>query len=281
MAIVKPVGQKTIAPVQVSLPTERSKPVTDLGGYSILFYGKKKIGKTTMCQHFPETLFCMFEPGGKKLSIFQKPVRNWNEFRQYVKLLQTDTRFKTVVIDPVDISYDMCMAYVCTKLNIIHPSEADWGKGWSAVKKEFMGEMNKLLNSGKGIIFISHMREEEIEERGKRPYHRKTNTMSGQAKEAIEGVVDVWACYDYAEGKRTLTILGDDFNDVGHRLNEEPGARFLYTNGEPIRVIDMGKSSKESYQNFLRAFHNQLVKEVKSIQKTVVKPGITLKTRSK
>lgn len=274
MALVKSVGQKSITPVQVTLPTERSRPVTDLGGYSILFYGKKKIGKTTMCQHFPATLFLEFEPGAKKLAIFQKPVKSWNEFRQYVKLIATDTKFKTIVIDPVDISYDMCMAYVCTKLNIIHPSEADWGKGWSAVKKEFMGEMNKLLNSGKGIIFISHLREEEIEERGKKPYHRKTNTMSGQAKEAIEGVVDVWACYDYSSGKRTLTILGDDFNDVGHRLNEEPDARFIYPGGEPIRTIPMGKTSKEAYGNFLKAFNNQLPKEVVP-QKPV---GLKLKT---
>lgn len=262
MAIIKRSGEKIISAPAVTLPTEKSKPVTDLGGYSVLFYGKKKIGKTTMCQHFPNTFFLEFEPGAKKLSIFQKPVRSWGEFRQYVKLLQTDVRFKTVVVDPVDISYDMCMAYVCTKLNIIHPSEVDWGKGWSAVKKEFMGEMNKLLNTGKGIVFISHMREEEIEERGKKPFHRRTNTMSGQAREAIEGVVDVWGCYDYSSGRRVLTLLGDDFTDAGHRLNEEPGARFLYTNGEPIRTIDMGKSSKEAYQNFLRAFNNQIPKEV-------------------
>ena len=265
MAIIKRSGDKVIPPVAVSLPIEKSKPVTDLGGYSILFYGRKKIGKTTMCQHFPATVFLMLEPGAKKLSIFQKPVRSWNEFRQYVKLLQADSRFRTVVVDPVDIAYDMCMAYVCTKLNIIHPSEADWGKGWSAVKKEFMGEMNKLLNSGKGIIFLSHMREEEIEERGKKPYHRRTNTMSGQAKEAIEGVVDVWACYDYLANKRTLTILGDDFTDAGHRLNEEPGPRFLHTDRTPIRTISMGKSSKEAYENFLKGFNNQLVKEVSNV----------------
>lgn len=278
MAIIKRKGEKVIAQPTVTLATEKSKPVLEIGGYSILLYGKKKIGKTTMCQHFPQTHFLMFEPGAKKLSLYQKPVRTWAEFRQYVKLFQADIKFKTVVIDPVDIAYDMCMAYVCTKLNIIHPSEADWGKGWSAVRKEFMGEMNKLLNSGKGIIFVSHMREEEIEERGKRSYHRKTNTMSGQAKEAIEGVVDVWCCYDYEGGKRTLTILGDDSNDVGHRLNEEPGPRFLYTNGEPVRVIDMGKSSKEAYQNFMKGFNNQLVKEVSS-QKPVEKKGLTLKTK--
>ena len=265
MAIIKRAGEKTIAPVSVTLPTEKSKPVTDLGGYSILFYGKKKIGKTTLCQHFPETLFLMFEPGAKKLALWQKPVRSCNEFRQYVRLLQTPNRFRTVVIDPVDIAYDMCMAYVCTKLNIIHPSEADWGKGWSAVKKEFMGEMNKLLNCGKGIIFISHMREEEIEERGKKSYHRRTNTMSGQAKEAIEGVVDVWACYDYLANKRYLTILGDDFTDAGHRLNEAPGARFLHTDGTPVRHINMGKTSKEAYENFLKGFNNQLVKEVANV----------------
>jgi len=265
MAIIKRAGDKVIAPMAVTLPTEKSKPVTDLGGYSILFYGRKKIGKTTMCQHFPSTFFLMFEPGAKKLALWQKPVRSWNEFRQYVKLIVATERFKTVVVDPVDIAYDMCMAYVCTKLNIIHPSEADWGRGWSAVKKEFMGEMNKLLNSGKGIIFISHEREETIEERGKKPYQRRTNTMSGQAREAIEGVVDVWACYDYLANKRYLTILGDDFTDAGHRLNEEPGPRFLYTDRTPIRMIPMGKSSKEAYENFLKAFNNQLVREVSNV----------------
>jgi len=261
MAIIKKSGTATIAPVAVTLPTEKSKPVSTLGGYSILFYGRKKIGKTTLCQHFDDVFFMMFEAGAKKLSVYQRPIKSWNEFRQYVKLIQTTPRFKTIVIDVVDIAYDMCMAYVCQKMNIIHPSEAEWGAGWSAVKKEFMAEMGKLLNSGKGIIFISHMREEEIEERGKRPYKRRTNTMSGQAKEAIEGVVDVWACYDYAGGKRVLTIMGDDFTDVGHRLNEEPNPRFLHTDKTPIRNIDMGKTSKEACQNFLLAFNNQLVKE--------------------
>jgi len=62
-----------------------------------------------------------------------------------------------------------------------------------------------------------------------------------------------------------LTILGDDFTDAGHRLNEEPGPRFLHTDKSPIRTIPMGKTSKEAYENFLRAFNNQLVKEVPNV----------------
>lgn len=267
MALTKPTVIQ-----QVSLPTQKSIPVSTIGGYSILFFGKKKIGKTSLSSQFPEALFLMFEPGAKKLAIYQKPVRNWTEFKQYVKLIQSDTKFKTVVIDVADIAYEFCLQYACRSLNITHPADAPFGKGWNAVSRELSLEINKLLNCGKGVIFISHAKEEEIEERSGRKYSRMTNTMPGQARGMIEGLVDVWACYDYDGKKRTLTIMGDDFIDAGHRLNEPPQPRFLYRGtNEPIRKIPMGSSSKEAYENFIKAFNNQLEKEVSDPVRSIVK----------
>lgn len=278
MAIIRKSGEKTPSGINVSLPTEKSKPVSTIGGYSILIYGKKKIGKTTLAAQFPDALFLMLEPGAKKLSIYQRSVPDWRHFKGYVQLICAQKNpFQTIVIDPVDILYDHCLRYVCTKLVIQHPSDEAYGKGWDAVKKEFNGEISKLLNSGKGVIFISHMKEEEIEERSGKKYHRRTNTMAGQARGAIEGVVDVWACYDYEGKERTLTILGDDFTDAGHRLNEPPGARFLFSSGRPIREIPMGKTSKEAFENFMKAFNNQL-QEGGNLD-TVKKTGINLKIK--
>lgn len=246
---------------ELKLPEERSEPVKNIGGYSLLIYGRKKIGKTTFTRWFPKTLHMMFEPGAKKLRLYKIEPQNWLEVKQYVKLIRKDKRFETIVIDPPDIMYDLCSDYVCkSKLMVEHPSDAGWGKGWREVKKEFLNVIGSLLTSGKGVIFISHQKEHEVELRDGTKLEVITNTMPKQAKEIIEGLVDLWANYDYDGKRRVLHILGDEYLDVGHRLNENPDPKFLYTDKTPIREIDMGKTSKEAYENFMKAFNNELIK---------------------
>lgn len=240
----------------LNLPMEKSVPVESLGGYTALIYGRKKIGKTSLCSHFPKSLFVLFDPGGKALRLYQVSPKNWRQFVRYVDLVIKDDRFETVVIDTADIAYDDCLEHVCFQLGVDHPSDAGWGKGWNAVRTEFVRQIKRLTRSGKGVIFISHQRETEIEERSGKKYHMKTNTLSGQAKEALEGIVDIWANYDYDGKTRMLTIAGDDFTDAGNRCEEN----FHYTDGSPIREISMGNSSQESYENFVKAFYNKLEK---------------------
>ena len=261
MVILRKELKTSTSLVNVTLPMEKSLPVAHIGGYSILIFGEKKIGKTSLSSQFPDVLFLMFEAGSKKLSVYQRTVNHWIEFKEYINLILKTDKFKTIIIDPIDKAYDLCFKYVCTKLVISHPADEGWGKGWDAIRSEFNFEMDRLLKSDKGIIFLSHSKEMEIEERSGKKYHRITNTMKGQAKECIEGAVDVWAHYGYEGKQRVLTILGDDRIDAGHRLNEPPGPRFLYTNGEPIRQISMGSTSKEAYGNFIKAFSNQLAEE--------------------
>lgn len=260
---------KKLAPaIQYVLPNTKSVPVNFLGGYSMLIYGKKKIGKTSLASQFEDALFLFFEPGGKALRIYQERMNTWGKFKAFVKLICKDERFKTIVVDTADIAYELCLEHVCWDMGIDHPADAGYGKGWNAVKREFTSEFNKLLNSGKGVIFISHQKDEKIEERSGKTYDRKTSTLSGQAKEALEGVVDIWVNYDYDGKNRVLTILGDDYTDAGHRMEEN----FLYTNGNRVREVSMGKNPKEAYQNFVDAFQNKLT-EAKGGNDLVVKKG--------
>ncbi len=258
MKIKKPIRSISKPPIVYTLPTKKSEPLGFLGGYSLLLFGRKKIGKTSLAARFEDTIFLMFEPGGKALRIYQESMDSWVKFEKFVDLLIKDKRFKTVVIDTGDYAYDRCSEQVCKELGIAHPSDAGWGKGWNGVKQRFTRPINRLLLSGKGVIFISHQKEEEIEERSGKKYHRKTNTLSGQAREALEGIVDIWANYDYEGRRRVLTILGDDFTDAGNRLEEN----FLYPDGTRVRTIDMGDSADEAFQNLEKAFNNELVKEV-------------------
>lgn len=241
----------TDAPV-LELPLERSKPLPDLADYAVLLFGAKKIGKTTLVSCFDQVLFLMSEPGGKGLSIYQRPVTSWDEFRGYVKLLVRDTRFKGVCVDTVDLVFKQCEAWVCRKLGISHPSDEEWGKGWGAVKDEFTREVQKLLSCGKGVFFISHSTEREIKSRDGRKYDRIQPTMSGQARDVIEGFVDLWAYYDYEGGRRVLTIRGNDEVMAGCRLRD----RFMWKDRE-VTQIDMGTSVEEGHTNFIQCFNNQ------------------------
>lgn len=257
----------------VFLPEEPNRVSDDLSDYTGLLYGLKKIGKTSMCQFFDRPFFMMLEPGAKAISVYQtvdeegKPrvVRTWAEFKEWVKLLEKDKRFRIVIVDPVDKLYRLCEKAVCQKLAISHPSEEEWGKGWGAVREEFEEwVLGRLMNMGKGVIFISHAKEAEIKTRTGEKYHTIISTMPSQAREAIEGVVDFWGYYAYDGKDRVLTLGGDDHIDAGHRISKH----FRYTDGSRIREIRMGSSEKESYKNFVAAFRNELdppaAKEVKA-----------------
>ena len=129
-----------------------------------------------------------------------------------------------------------------------------YGKGWEAVNSEFAEVMDMLISSGKGIIFISHAAEKDIKTRTGDTYNIITATMSGSAREYMEGVVDIWGYYHYEGKERVLTVLGDDFIGAGHRLTE----RFRFTDGSRVRHIPLGHSEKESAENFVKAFENKL-----------------------
>lgn len=267
----KPLRIKTSS-IEYSLPTKLSEPVNDLGGYTMLIYGKKKIGKTTLASMFgrdgKKVIFLFFEPGGKALRLYQEPMTSWRKFTRYVELLKKDKIFGTVVIDTADYAYNDCFTETCATLGVSHPADAPYGKGWNAISSEFTKQIRTLLRAGKGVIFISHQKDAEVEDREGNTYEKTTNTLSGQAREVIEGLVDIWVNYDYDKNnQRILTILGSKELDAGHRLKE----RFKYTDGTRIRKLNMGKSEQEGYETFVKAFNNKLEKggaeEVEQIKK--------------
>ena len=143
----------------LSLPTELSVPSNNLLDYSIFIYGAKKIGKTTLAAEFAKnkkTFFMMTENGAKALKILQEKVNSWSDFVGYIDLVKNDNDFGLVVVDTVDVAYDLCMKHVCSELKIKHPNDLGYGKAWTELKIEFIEQINKLVNMDKGVIFTSH-----------------------------------------------------------------------------------------------------------------------------
>lgn len=252
-----PTKARKVAPsvTAFALVTELSTPCDNLEDYSILLFGEKKIGKTTLAAMFPKAYFLGTEPGTKALAVYKTDIHDWRTFRTAVKALRKDRIYKTAVVDTIDLAFKMCEKYVCSELGVEHVSEADWGKGWSGLREEFESVMRDLIAAqGKGIIMISHSTEKEIKRRDGSKYDRIQPTMANIAREIVEPMVDIWAYYAYDGDQRTLTIRGDDHITAGHRLE----TRFQYE-GRQVVTIDMGASKQEAYRNFLAAFNNTYV----------------------
>ncbi len=241
----------------IELPTKPKAPVTDVQLYTILIYGREKTGKTTWASQFPDALFLSTEPGTKGLEIYEIPINDWKMMRDSVKALERDRkRFRTVVIDTVDIAYDMCLDYVVENLGIEYPGEdsegrEDYGKSWRAVKKEFISVVQRIIRTGRGVIFISHANTSTVKTRGGDKWDRIYPSMSKQARQTVEALVDMFFYADYAKdsSNKTIRVLmteGDETVWAGHR--ETAG-------GSLPPLIPLQKTG--SYEVFVKAFQGK------------------------
>lgn len=210
----------------MTLPTEKSAPALSPARIKALLYGPPKIGKSTFASKVnPEhTLFIATEPGLGSLDVFEVPCRSWAEFREIGADLANDPKhYEVVAVDTIDELYRMCSDAVCTELGCKHPSDLDYGKGWSAVADEFRLRIGKLASLDLGVWFISHAEDREV----KKKVGTKTVTqpsLSGQARKFLTGFVDfiflaTWEGDEEAD-KRILHTEGAEHHEAGGRIPE-------------------------------------------------------------
>lgn len=177
---------------------------------------------------WPDALFFLTEPGAKGLRISKfngnKGVDSWPVFLKGIELLEKEPdRFKTVIIDTADRLYDMCQDYVCEQRGVNHPSEINDGKGdyggtWAYIRKEFSNAIQRLIRTGRGVNFTSHVKERTFRPRDGVEYDRIYPSMGTAARETIEALVDYYFFAEYyGNGKRMLICRGTEQVWAGSR----------------------------------------------------------------
>ena len=263
---------------QSLLPTTKNVPSSDLWDYCILVFGAKGIGKTTMFSHAgnltdSDPLTLAFEPGSTSLETYQVKVPTWTRALKLIRELENSDKFNPIVWDTADIAYELCTRHVCKRKGIDHPSDEGYGKGWNAIRSEYGNALKRILDTGRGLALISHDTERKIEIRGGGEYDVIVPTMSGQARDIIEGMVDVIVHYHFTKDRRIAQIIGDDHTVAKNRIE----GHFEYTDGTPMKYIDMGDCSNDAWDNFVAAFNNRLdkpkLKEVTKRKKRARRTG--------
>jgi len=210
------------------------KEGTSIFDYLSVWYGPPKVGKSTLLSKFKNAYFLVTEPGYKFLKIRKSKIDCWEDFTAFVKAVEKKPKFISTVdlwvIDPVDKLSKYCMAYVCNKRGIDHPSDQEWGKGWEAFGDEFTEWILRLCAIGPGLAAISHVKEREVTTRSMK-LTKETPAMPKKCYTVLNDLADITICIGFEprvrrKGKknkkqrRCLFTEGTETIEAGNRTGE-------------------------------------------------------------
>ena len=167
----------------------------DLCGYTVLLYGQPKTGKTTTAAQFPQALLCAFETGYLAIpGVMAQPVNKWSEFKQILKQLDSDQarqQFKNIIVDTVDIAYDLCEKYICNQNGVSTVGDLAYGKGYALAKKEFDEALRKSPHMGYGLVMISHAQDKTFKDENGDEYQQIVPTLANQPRLVVDRMSDI------------------------------------------------------------------------------------------
>ena len=172
----------------------------DLRGYSVMFYGEPKSGKTTISSKFPGALVLAFEKGYNAIAgIMAKPMNSWNDLKKVLTELKdpkVKEVFQTIVIDTADIAYGYCEKYICSresdaKNTYEQISDLPFGKGYKLAQQEFDEALRKILQMDYGLVLISHSVDKTFKDESGVEYNQIIPTLDNKARLVCERTCDI------------------------------------------------------------------------------------------
>lgn len=209
----------------------------DLRGYSVFFYGEPKSGKTTIATKFPRHMLLAFEKGYNAIpGAMAQPVNSWAEFRKVLKQLKDEKvkeKFETIIIDTVDIAYDLCEKYICANakrsdggFGVDAIGDIPFGKGYTLVAKEFDECLRSIVQMDYGLVLISHAVDKTFKDEQGQEFNQIVPTLGSKPRNIVSRMCDIIgysrAVQDDAGATSTKLFMRGTSRYVA-------GSRFKYT----------------------------------------------------
>ena len=233
----------------------------DLSGYTVMFYGEPKTGKTTTAAKFPKALLLAFETGYLAIpGVMAQPINKWAEFKQVLKQLRDDKaheQFSNIIVDTADIAYDLCEKYVCNQNGVSAINEIPYGQGWSKASKEFDEALRSIPQMGYGLVLISHSQDKTFKDETGEEYNQIVPTLANRPRLIVDRMSDIigYAHPVQEEDGSTHTVL---------YMRGTPrfvaGSRFKYTPD----MIDF------TYENLVNAIGDAIDKQAEELDGKLV-----------
>lgn len=212
----------------------------DLTGKSFFIYGDRKVGKTTCACQFPDALLLGFEKGWDYLDgVLPIPINSWKDAldvkKQLVKEAESvrkeneekgedkKTTYQSIIVDTVDLAYDMCEKYVLDKEGVEYLDETTSKRGYRALSREYDKFFQDIMKAGYTLICISHATTKQIKENGEK-YDKTIPTVPDRGFLVVSRLVDVTAYATFESNpedpdnpKRILIMRGSKNLEAGSR----------------------------------------------------------------
>lgn len=196
------------------LALEPHKVSRDLSGYITYVYGAPKVGKTTLGSQMPSPLLLAFEKGYNAIpGVIAQDVTSWAEVKMVLRELkkpEVRERFKTLIIDTVDVCAALCEKYVCSQYDADSIAAVGaYGQGWNILKKEFEDPFRQMTQLGYAVMFISHEKEGTFKKQDGTEYSVIRPAVTNTYNSIIENMVDIYArMYTKIEnGQSTVKLM--------------------------------------------------------------------------
>ena len=227
----------------------------DMRGYSVLFYGEPKSGKTTIASKFPQSLLLAFEKGYNALAgVKAQPINSWAEFLKVLRQLKDEKVkeiFETIIIDTADIAYNYCEKYICANNGVDTVADIPYGKGYGLIGTEFDEKLRSIVQMGYGIVLISHATDKTFTDEAGNQYNKIVPTLDKRANNIVSRMTDIIGYSravtdDQGNNKTMLFIRGTQRYEAGSRFKYTPDyIEFSYKNLVDTITEAIDKQAKE------------------------------------
>lgn len=225
-AIMRPVVRTS------TLEIQQSTGKANIYKTSWVVIGFPKVGKSTLCSGFEDCLYlCTSEKEVGSLIVPYLLIDSWERMLAVVDELINNRvayPYKFLVVDFIDMIWTFCEIAVCEKLGVDHTTDAKYGKGSGMVKTFFRLLITKLVASGYGMLFVSHINQKEvITDSGVAT--KVVCSLPENARMILFPLVNVIGCMAYKTmtvsvngkpqivRKRVIKFEGDEYVEAGDR----------------------------------------------------------------
>ena len=221
----------------MNLPKNERRDIEVSNKKKIWLYAPPFAGKTTLTDKFPDPLILTTDGNIKNVTAPYIYIKDeitvsgrmtnrkfaWEIFKETLdELEKKQNDFKTITLDLVEDTREMCRLYMYNKMGIQHESDSSFGKGWDIIKTEYLSTMRRFFNLDyDNIIICSH---EDITKSITKKSGEQITRIGPNIQEAIAtklaGMVDIVArIIVNDDNSRTISFKTDSVIFGGGRLN--------------------------------------------------------------
>lgn len=218
------------------LPKNERRNINETKKRKMWIYGAAFSGKTTMLDDAPDPLNLNTDGNVQFVTMQYVPIKDevkvegrmtkrtfaWDVFKDALSELEKKQNdFKTIIVDLLEDTREMCRIKMYDDLGIQHESDSGFGKGWDIIKTEYLSTIRRLFNLPyENIIVVSHEDiSKDITKKNGQNITRIAPNIQDAIANKIAGMVDIVARVVVEDdGSRTLNFKSNEVIFGGGRL---------------------------------------------------------------